>query len=348
MRNNRPLTMPAEWEAHERTFIAWPVRSSMVWTENADKVCRGYSEVVKAISRFEPVTVLAGPDTAKEAKSLCGDAAQILVIPHNDGWFRDSGPTFVRDGAEELRGIHWKFNAWGEKYKPYDLDAAAAGLLLKELGVPAIAAPFVLEGGSIHTDGEGTLLTTEQCLLNPNRNPGLTREQIEAGLREYLNVSKILWLKNGLFGDETDGHIDNVACFAKPGTVIIQTCSDPEDPNYAVTAENLACLTDQTDAAGRRLEIIEIGQPPARFYRGKRLTLSYLNFYLVNGGLILPVFGGDASETDGKAVRTLQSVYPGRTVVTVDGMALIKEGGNVHCITQQMPAESGRNRRNKV
>jgi agmatine deiminase len=239
--------------------------------------------------------------------------------------------------VKELSGINWIFNAWGEKYKPYDLDNAVAEKLLEHFHVPRIDVPIVLEGGSIHVDGEGTLLTTQQCLLNPNRNPGLTRGQIEEILKKYLNVSKIIWLKRGLFGDETDGHIDNVACFAKPGVILLQTCYDKEDPNYEITQENLEILRQATDAKGRKLEIIEIKQPPARFYNGERLTLSYLNFYFVNNGIILPTFGGDASVTDKMAEETLQRLYPDRKIVSVDGMPLIKEGGNVHCITQQMP-----------
>lgn len=337
MKENSLFAMPAEWERHERTFIAWPVEESLVWRENYAEVCVGYAQTVKAISAFEPVTLIVNEDAKNCAQALCGISAEMLVIPHNDGWVRDSGPTFVWNERKELAGINWRFNAWGEKYKPYDLDDALAGAVLGHFDVPRFDAPLVLEGGSIHSDGEGTLLTTEECLLNPNRNPSLSREEIEAHLRQFLNVKRIIWLNKGLFGDETDGHVDNAACFAKPGTVLIQTCNDKDDPNYALSQENLAILRNAEDAAGRRLEIIEIPQPPARFYNGSRLTLSYLNFYFVNGGIILPVFGGDAEASDKEAERILQSVFPGRKIRTVDGMPLIKEGGNVHCITQQMP-----------
>ncbi len=330
-------TMPAEWEKHQRTFIEWPVKDSLIWPENYREVCEGYGQVARAISKFEPITMIVNSDTAEDAKSLCGTSVDFLVIPHNDAWVRDNGPTFVWNEKKEVSGINWIFNAWGEKYQPYDLDNAVAQKVLEHFNVPCHNVPIVLEGGSIHVDGEGTLLTTEQCLLNPNRNPDLSREQLEEVLKKFLNVSKIIWLKKGLFGDETDGHVDNIACFAKPGVILFQACYDKEDPNYEITQENLDILHRAADASGRQLEIIEIPQPPVRFYNGERLTLSYLNFYFVNGGIILPTFGGDAAETDKTAEDILQKVFSDRKVVPVDGMPLIKEGGNVHCITQQMP-----------
>jgi agmatine deiminase len=197
---------------------------------------------------------------------------------------------------------------------------------------------MVLEGGSIHVDGEGTLLSTKECLLNSNRNPKLTQSEIEAVIKEELNISTFIWLNNGLDGDETDGHIDNIACFAKPGVILIQTCHDKGNPNYSITKECLDILSKAKDAQGRKVSIIEIPNPPIRYYQGKSLTLSYLNFYLVNDGLILPIFGGDAKESDKQAEEVLHSVYPDRQIVKINGMGLIKEGGNVHCITQQMPS----------
>ncbi|MCU9614435.1 agmatine deiminase family protein [Caldibacillus lycopersici] len=337
MQNKLHPFMPAEWETHERTFISWPVKDSLVWPENYQEVCVGYANVAKAIAEFEPITVIVNEDTKELAASLCGDKVELLTIPHNDAWFRDNGPTFVWDENKQLSAINWKFNAWGEKYTPYHLDDEVAPKLLDFLNIARIDSSIVLEGGSIHVDGEGTLLTTEECLLNPNRNPHLTREEIEQEVKSKLNVSTIIWLKRGLSGDETDGHVDNVACFAAPGKVIIQVCNDPTDPNYEITRENLDILRNATDAKGRKLEIIEIPQAPVRMYRDERLTLSYINFYFVNNGIILPVFGGEAIETDKQAEMILQKVFPERKIVPVDGMPLIKEGGNVHCITQQMP-----------
>lgn len=337
MINQVKYTMPAEWEVHERTIIEWPVKASLVWQENYKAVCKGYGDVIKAITAFEPVTVIINEEVEEDIKSLCGSKVEIIRIPHNDAWARDNGPTFVRDLKGKLHGISWSFNAWGEKYLPYDLDDKVAATLLDRLEIPCIEVPLVLEGGSIHVDGEGTLLTTKECLLNPNRNPELSQADIELIIKKYLNVSKIIWLDQGLYGDETDGHIDNIACFAKPGTILLQACHDPKDPNYEITQNALEVLKNVKDAKSRKLEIIELPTPPPRYYKNERLTLSYLNFYMVNKGIILPVFGGDASDTDQKVKSILETVFFDREVVTVDGMSLITEGGNVHCITQQMP-----------
>lgn len=329
--------MPPEWEKHEKTIIEWPVKTSMVWPENYQEVCNGYAEVANAISDFEKVTMIVNDNEYEYARNLCKEAVEVIVIPHNDAWFRDNGPTFVYDKEKVLYGVNWQFNAWGEKYVPFDLDNQVAPKLLSKEGIPCIDNPIILEGGSIHVDGEGTLLSTEECLLNPNRNPHLSKSEIEDQLRKQLNVNRFIWLKKGLFGDETDGHVDNIACFGKPGLILIQTCDNPEDPNFDITQENLEIIRQATDHTGKPFNVVEIPQPPIRYYNEQRLTLSYLNFYFVNEGIILPVFGEDASETDEQAKSILQELYPERKIVCVDGMALIKEGGNVHCITQQMP-----------
>lgn len=332
--------MPAEWAKHERTFMSWPVQDSMVYPENYEEVTAGYAEIITAIAEFEPVTVIVNPDDLERVGArFAGNAnVELLPIGHNDAWFRDNGPTFLLNEQDELAGVNWGFNAWGGKYSPWDLDDAVAPQVLKHVGVRQFDAPLVMEGGSIHVDGEGTLLTTEECLLNENRNPELTREQIEAQVKQFVNVDTIIWLNRGLDGDETDGHVDNIACFAAPGKVIIQVCDDPSDANYAITQENLQILRDAVDAKGRKLEIIEIPQPPYREFEGQRLTLSYLNFYFVNDGIVLPVFGGAAEETDRKAEEILAAAFPDRRIRKVNGMAIIAEGGNVHCTTQQMPA----------
>lgn len=335
---NLNFMMPPEWAKHARTFIEWPVKAAMCWPENYETVCRGFAGIAQAIAEFEPVTLLVNPDTVDLAGRLCGPKVETMIIEHNDSWIRDNGPTFLTGENGDVAGVNWKFNAWGEKYSPWELDDQVTPKLLNQLGIPVFNAPIVLEGGSIHVDGEGTLLTTEECLLNTNRNPGFTKNEIEKLVKQYVNVDKIIWLKRGLFGDETDGHIDNVACFARPGSIILQTCLDPQDPNYEICEENLKILHNITDAKGRKLEIILIQQPPARFYQGSRLTLSYLNFYFVNGGIILPVFGGEAEETDLLAEQALQKIFPERRIKKINGMSIIKEGGNVHCVTQQMPA----------
>lgn len=334
--------MPAEWAPHARTFISWPVRESMCYPDQYEEVCDGYAEFITAIAEFEPVTVVVNPDDLDKVSSRFNNdngRIEFLPIEHNDAWLRDNGPTFLVNGEGGLAGINWGFNAWGGKYAPWDLDDAVAPQILTALGVKQFDSPLVLEGGSIHTDGEGTLLTTEECLLNKNRNPQMSREEIETAVKNFVSADKFIWLKRGLSGDETDGHIDNVACFAAPGKVILQTCDDPEDDNYAITQENLAILSAAVDAKGRKLEIIPIPQPPRAFHEDSRLTLSYLNFYFVNGGIILPVFGGAAAGTDRQAVQVLSETFPDRKIRTVNGMAIIREGGNVHCTTQQMPAK---------
>ncbi|MDR3600591.1 MAG: agmatine deiminase family protein [Desulfosporosinus sp.] len=337
--SNRNYKMPAEWVKHSRTYISWPVQASMCYPEDFEVVCLGYSEIIQAVAEFEPVTVVGNPaDSAKLSQLFRNERIDFLFIEHNDAWLRDNGPTFLCHATGEIAGINWQFNAWGGKYAPWDLDDQVAPQILNSVGLKRFDAPLVMEGGSFHVDGEGTLLTTEQCLLNPNRNPELTREQIEAELRKFLNIRKVVWLKNGLDGDETDGHVDNIACFAAPGKILMQVCDDPEDANYALSQENLKILSEETDALGRNLEIIPIQQPPQLFAQDVRLTLSYLNFYFVNGGLILPVFGGKAEKTDQLAIQVLGNVFPERRIRTVNGLAIIREGGNVHCITQQMPA----------
>jgi len=331
--------MPAEWSEHQRTFISWPVQESMCYPEDYEEVCRGYAEIIRAIAEFEPVTVIVNHDDAKIVDRLMKvDGVEYLFINHDDAWVRDNGPTFVRNDRGDLAGVNWHFNAWGGKYSPWDLDEDLAPKILECTGVRCFNAPLVMEGGSIHVDGEGTMITTEECLLNHNRNPELSRATIEDYLQKYLGIDKVIWLKRGLSGDETDGHVDNIACFSAPGKILMQVCDDPRDENYEITKENLNILHGTRDTRGRELQIITIPQPPLMTYNNRRLTLSYLNFYFVNGGIILPVFGGEAEAYDRMAAQVLCETFPTRRVRTVNGMAIIREGGNVHCMTQQMPA----------
>lgn len=334
-------TMPAEWVEHERTFISWPVQASMVYPKQYAQVCDAYAEIITAIAEFEPVTVIVNKVDEEVVKAKLNQShnftVDTLVVEHNDAWLRDNGPTFVTTVDGKIAGINWGFNAWGEKYSPWDLDNDVAGKILSHYNIEQFDAPLVLEGGSIHTDGEGTLLTTRECLLHVNRNPELSEEQISEYMKQYVNIDEVIWLNRGVNGDETDGHVDNIACFAAPGKVIIQTCHDEADDNYAITQENLAILQQAVDAKGRKIEIVEIEQPPAVYYEDSRLTLSYLNFYFVNGGIILPIFGGTAAQTDAKAIETLAACFPDKKIRTINGMGIIREGGNVHCTTQQMP-----------
>lgn len=327
--------MPPEWSRHARTLMEWPVKEAL-WPEPFAEILPVFADIVKQIAAFEPVTLIVRPELAAQANTFCGPDIEILPINHNDSWMRDNGPTFLVNREGSLAGINWIFNGWGGKF-PAEDDNRVAPEVLKYFNVPCFDAPIVMEGGSIHVDGEGTLITTEECLLNPNRNPQLNREEIENFLKRYLNVSKIIWLKRGWVGDDTDGHIDNLACFARPGTIITQVCSEPADPNYGISMENKRILESETDAQGRSFEIISIEQPPAEYYKDMRLTLSYINFYFVNGGLILPVFGGKAAATDLAALQTLQKVFPGRRIATINGAIIARGGGNVHCLTQQMP-----------
>lgn len=327
--------MPPEWSRHARTFMEWPVKEAL-WPEPFAEILPAFADIVKQIAAFEPVTLIVHPELVSQAALFCGPDIEILPINHNDSWMRDNGPTFLVNQQGALAGINWIFTGWGGKF-PAEDDNRVAPQLLGHFNVPCFDAPIVMEGGSFHVDGEGTLITTEECLLNSNRNPQLSRAELENYLKRYLNVAKIIWLKRGWAGDDTDGHIDNLACFAGPGVIITQVCSDPADPNHEISLENTGILKAATDARGRSFEIITIEQPPPDFYDDMRLTLSYLNFYFVNSGLILPVFGGKAAATDQAAQQILQKVFPHRRIATINGSIIARGGGNVHCLTQQMP-----------
>jgi agmatine deiminase len=324
--------MPAEWAPHERTLMCWPARADM-WERHYEAAKAEHAAVANAIVAFEPVTLAADPSQADEARAAVSGAVEVVPIPLDDSWARDSGPIFVTgDGASGHRraGVHFGFNAWGEKFAPYDDDAAFGARILEHLGEPRIdARDFVLEGGSIAVDGEGTLITTEQCLLHPSRNPGLDRDAIEANLRERLGVERIVWLGNGLVEDEdTDGHVDNICAWVEPGKVLLQTVAGEEDPNFAHCRENAERLA----AAG--LEVVEIDALPRVAHDGPPTVVPYVNYYVCNGALIVPVTGAD---TDAAALELLESLYPGREAVPVPGTTLALGGGGVHCITQQVP-----------
>jgi agmatine deiminase len=327
--------MPAEWARHQRTFMEWPVREAL-WPEPFEDVLPAYAAIVRTIAGFEPVTVLARPELVQQAVKMCGPKVDVLAMEHNDSWIRDNGPTFVISDKGELAGINWIFNAWGDKYA-CEKDNLVAPRLLEAFGVKRFDAPVVMEGGSIHVDGEGTILTTEECLLHTNRNPKLKREEIEQAVKNHVNAEKIVWMKRGWHGDDTDGHVDNIACFARPGVILAQVCSDPDDPNYEISRENLETLHNATDAKGRNFEIITIEQPRATYYEDVRLTLSYLNFYFVNGGIVVPVFGEEHEAADKAAIEVLQKTFPDRKIAPVNGILVARGGGNVHCLTQQMP-----------
>ncbi len=223
-----------------------------------DEARDAYAEVAKAIAEFEAVTMIANPDNVAEVSLRCGAKVACLPLAQDDSWMRDTGPTFLVNGEGALAGVDWRFNAWGGKYQDYDRDAEVARLILEQGETRRYEAPLILEGGAIHVDGEGTLITTEQCLLNPNRNPDLSKGEIEELLRAYLGIRAVIWLGEGLTDDETDGHVDNLACFVRPGVVLALTCEDSEDDNYAPLRDNLDRLRAATDAKGRALEVVEV------------------------------------------------------------------------------------------
>lgn len=331
--------MPGEWAEHSRTWMAWPCRED-VWEPGGEEALEharaAYADVARAIAGFEPVTMVCNPGDVADASLACGPGVEIITLPIDDSWLRDSGPSFLVHQNGSLAGVDWRFNAWGGKYAPYDNDAAVAEKILAKAGATRFEASLVLEGGSFHVDGEGTLLATEECLLNPNRNPDMSREQVEQALRDFLGVSQIVWLVGGLEDDETDGHIDNVASFARPGAVLALSSDDQSDGNYAVLQENLARLRAATDAKGRKLEVIEVPQPSRRAHpAGHRMALSYINFAFVNGGIVLPAF--EAPE-DTRVFRLFRDTFPDRKVVQVLAADIVVGGGGIHCITQQQPA----------
>jgi agmatine deiminase len=315
--------------------MAWPSRADLWGVRLADAEA-AYASVARAISRFEPVIMVANEADVPRVRDACGDRVEAVALPIDDSWMRDSGPSFLINAEGEVAGADWGFNAWGGKFPPWDKDAALAGRILDRLSMRAFKTEFILEGGSIHVDGEGTVLTTEQCLLNPNRNPALSRAEIEATLKGWLGARTVIWLGEGLENDHTDGHIDDIACFVRPGVVMAATCDDPSDPNHKPLTENLRRLRAARDAKGRALEIIEMKLPGRREVAGVgRLASSYVNFYIANGGIIAPSFD---DPLDTAAERILTAAFPGREVVMVPCLTIIEGGGSVHCITQQQPA----------
>ncbi|MEY9848706.1 agmatine/peptidylarginine deiminase [Streptacidiphilus sp. MAP5-3] len=327
--------MPAEWAEHERCLMAWPTRLDL-WGAVLDDVRCEYAAVARAIAEFEPVTMVALPGQGKHAAELCGDGVEVIEMPIDDSWFRDSGPIFVLDGKGGRAGVDFRFNAWGGKHHPCDADDRVSALLLEHFEVPRLPSGMILEGGAITVDGEGTLITTEQCLLHPNRNPGLSREQIEDELKAMLGVTTIIWLPyGGLEDTETDGHVDGVCAFVAPGKVVVQLPSDPEHPDHERMRANRAVLERVVDAKGRRLEIVDLPQSVFVEVDGRRTEVGYLNFYLANGGVVVPV--GGVPEEDKGALAVLASAFPDRKVVGVPTSGVAWGGGGIHCITQQVP-----------
>jgi len=347
--------MPAEWEHHAGVWMGWPERQD-TWRDDAGPAGAAFAEVAAAIAVGEQVTMTASPARIERARAVLPDAVRVVELATDDAWMRDIGPTFVVDDAGTRRGVDWIFNAWGGLdgglYSPWDRDDAAASAILEIEGADRYRAPIVLEGGAIHTDGDGTVLTTEECVLNANRNPECSRAEIEQHLRDYLGVDTIIWLGSGVYLDETDGHIDNLACFVRPGVVALTWTDDRDDPQYERSLDARRRLEAATDARGRSLEVRLVPQPepPAMTAAeaaglrkvagsraraaGDRLAASYVNFFLANGRVVMPLL--DEAHDD-QAREVLAGLFPDRDVVGVDAREILLGGGNIHCITQQVP-----------
>ena len=347
--------MPGEFEKHSGAWMLWPERPDN-WRLGAKPAQKAFVEVAKAISQFEPLTMAVSQAQYNNARNLLPCNIRVVEMSNNDSWIRDCGPTFVSNG-KAIRAVDWDFNAWGGLlgglYFPWDLDDLVAQKVAEIERADRYKAPFVLEGGSIHVDGEGTLLTTRECLLNENRNLDKSQEELEALLSEYLNVSKFIWLNRGIYNDETNGHVDNICCFIRPGVVALAWTDDKSDPQYEISQENYEILQSATDAKGRKLEIHKIHQPNPILItqeesegvdaiqgtlprqEGDRLAASYINFYFCNGGVVVPQFN---DPHDKLALEMLQKLMPERKVVGVYAREILLGGGNIHCITQQQPA----------
>lgn len=347
--------MPGEFEPHSGCWMAWPERTDN-WRAGAKPAQEAFAAVAEAIAASEPVTMAASDAQFENCRAMLPPQVRVVEVSTDDAWLRDTGPTFVVDGAGHRRGVDWRFNAWGGSdgglYFPWDRDERVAAKVLEVEGDERYRAPLVLEGGSIHVDGEGTVLTTEECLLNPNRNPELSREQIERALLAYLGAEQVIWLGAGVFADETDGHVDNLACFARPGTVLLTWTEDEDDPQAAISGDARERLEAATDARGRSLEVILLPSPgPLRISAeeaegvdaaegtiprraGDRLAASYANFYLGNSRVVYPLLD---PRHDDEAASILRRAFPEREVVGVPAREILLGGGNVHCITQQVP-----------
>ncbi|WP_327713362.1 agmatine deiminase family protein [Streptomyces sp. NBC_00464] len=331
--------MPPEWAPHERTWMAWPgPNPTFASTAELEEARRAWAAVAHAVRRFEPVTMVVGPGQEDSARALLGPDVELAVRPLDDAWMRDIGPTFVTDGRE-LAAVDWTFNGWGAQgWARWERDRHIARSVAELAGVPVHSSPLVNEGGAIHVDGEGTVLLTETVQLGQERNPGRSREEVEAEIHARLGTEKAIWLPRGLSGDYgtygTLGHVDIVAAFARPGTVVAHVQPDPAHPDHEVTRETVRILRAATDAKGRPLEVVEVLAPTVLRAGGEWVDYSYINHYLCNGGVVLCAFGDPRDEL---AAGIFRRLFPGRTVTLVDARAIFAGGGGIHCITQQQP-----------
>ncbi|MDD6071107.1 MAG: agmatine deiminase [Clostridiales bacterium] len=356
--------MPGEFEEHEGCILIWPERPGS-WPHGAVAGQKAFADVIRAIARSERVYLAASKATIAEARGALQNVAnvEIFTAETDDAWARDVGPTFLINDSGERRCVNWEFNAWGGEYNglyaSWDKDNAFAKYFAKWFGCEYYdAAPFVLEGGSIHSDGEGTILVTEACLLSPGRNPKLSKEEIEKKLWAYLGAEKVIWIPHGIYGDETDEHVDNICAFIRPGEVVLAWTDNEEDPQHAYSKETLKALEQAVDAKGRKLIVhkLPIPEHPVWIHEedwlgyvfeegedqreiGERLAASYVNFYFSNGSVIMPAFGGENVDSDLKAAFIMRELCPEREIVQVPARDILVGGGNIHCITQQIPAK---------
>jgi agmatine deiminase len=333
--------MPPEWAAHSCCWIAWPCRENGFYdVESARDEC---ALVARELSRHEPVRLIATPRDLDEARRRCSsrpDGApadvEFVRMPADDSWTRDSAPTFLVDGRGTLGAVEWRYNSYGGLHRDYAETARMAARVVELSGARGFTAPIVLEGGAVHTDGQGTLLTTEDVVLDERRNPGLTRADAEEVLRQYLGVQKVIWLAAALEHDNTGGHVDTLACFAAPGVVVALSCEDRDDPQFDPLHENVARLRAAVTASGRPLQVVTIDHPQRRLDDddGHRVSASYVNFYIANGAVFVPGFD---DPHDGPARETLARLFPGREVVQLPLVELARLAAGIHCMTQQQP-----------
>lgn len=327
--------MPAEWGPHQATLMAWPTRiRESLWVPVFERAKEDYAAVARAVAAFEPVIMLCNPDDAREVRDICGSGVEPLEVPIDDSWMRDNGPIFVTDERDQMAMVHFGFNSWGGKYPPWDRDAAVPEAIAAHLGVRRYVAPFVLEGGAFLVDGDGTLITTEGVLLNPNRNPGMSRAEIERGLGDYLGVDRVVWLQ--AYPDrDTDGHVDGIAQYVGPATILLEVPTDPSNPNRDLAPENVRRLSHLTDARDRPFVVLQLVPTGRAEVAGVAVEVPYLNCYLANGAVIMPTAGVPQDE---EARARITEVFSDREVVCVPGAVLAYGGGGPHCITQQVPA----------
>jgi len=335
--------MPPEWAPHRGTWLSWPHRESS-WPGIFHRIPPIFVHIVETLVPHEQVYLnVTGPDMEADVRSRLTHADVPLdrVVfhhhPTDDAWVRDHGPIFLQrsgDGQPEEAVLDWRYNSWGGKYPPFDNDNAIPGRIAGHYGLRRFVPGLVMEGGSIDVNGAGTLLTTESCLLNPNRNPGRTKAEIEQALRDHFNVEHILWLGDGIAGDDTDGHVDDLTRFVGPSTVVTAIETDPTDVNFDILNSNRERLAGMTDQDGRPLRIVELPMPHPVYHDGERLPASYANFYVANGLVLVPTFN---DPRDAEALEALARLFPGRRVVGLDAVDLLLGQGTIHCSTQQQP-----------